>query len=186
MATRNTKVTATGERINVPGDDDPVDVPVDILAGADAPTQDGVDEAPPPPAKFVAVHDVVGWREPVPDTNPVRYKTRRVFIGQALPSSLPASERDRLLEAGGIAAAGRDAAEALAAKADGGRPTVAMGEVGDNELSGWAQPNLIAYVTQFPTEAERVNRIERSRPGGPREAIVRAAGYDPETGDRLE
>lgn len=186
MPTRNLKVPAVGDNINVPGDDDPTDVPVDILAGADAPTQDGVDPTPPPVPSFVAVHDVIAWREPVPDTNPPRYKTLRRFIGQGLPASLPAGERDRLIEAGGIAAAGADARDALAAKADGGRPTVAAGEVGDNELSGWAQPNLIAYVTQFPTEAERVNRIERGRPGGPREAIVRAAGYDPETGDRLD
>ena len=164
------------------------EVDVDEASAPDATTQDPpghpVTEDPTAPTAHVVIVDLASWREPIPGTVPQRYKTLRRFIGHTLPDTVPASEIARLQRLGAIGNP-EQAREEFATR-ERGLPTVPAGEVGDNELSGWAQPNLVAYVTQFPTEAERVNRIERNRQDGPREAVVRAAGYDPETGDRLE
>jgi hypothetical protein len=191
----DTPTPPAGDVDPVPGDVDPGTDPVvdpvldvDEASAPDATTQDPpahpVTEDPTAPTAHIVIVDLVAWREPVPGTVPQRFKTLRRFIGHTLPDTVPASEIARLQRLGAIGSPAQARVEFAARER--GLPTVPQGEVGDNELSGWAQPNLVAYVTQFPTEAERVNRIERNRQDGPRAVVVRAAGFDPETGDRLE
>lgn len=55
----------------------------------------------------------------------------------------------------------------------------------DEELGEMDAGELAGYVTQHPGEAQRVYDLEKAR-SRPRVTVIRAAGFDPETGERLE
>ena len=129
------------------------------------------------------VFDVVSWNELVEGTVPAQWNHCSAYRGETV--DLPAKEFTRL-EALGAVVEGADVAEALAAWDQSAGPA-APGIEGDAELLALTDADLIAYVNQHPSERERVYLLETTGRGRKkaRADIVRAAGYDPETGAKL-
>jgi hypothetical protein len=129
------------------------------------------------------VFDVVSWNEPIEGTVPAQWNHMSAYRGEVV--ELPAKEFTRL-EALGAIVAGADVAEALEAWDLSAGPA-APGVEGDAELLALSDADLIAYTNQHPAERERVYLLETTGRGRKkaRVDIVRAAGYDPETGTKL-
>lgn len=131
--------------------------------------------------EVVVVVDAFAWREPQPGTVPVQflhfnaYRGDKVWLG---PAALARGEKLKAV------ARPERADAALAATDDANRPLPAN-EAGDDALRAMKPEQLIAYVTQFPTERHRVWGIERVR-DRVRKTVARAAGFDPETGEPLD
>lgn len=87
-------------------------------------------------------------------------------------------ERDRGQSLGGLADPGDAAAGIAAVDALAGVAT-------DDELDEMDAGELAGYITQNPGEAQRVYELEIARKR-PRVTVIRAAGFDPDTGERLE
>ncbi len=108
----------------------------------------------------MVIADLANYQVPIEGTVPQTYRHRRAWKRDRLrvPTQLPASERDRLINAGAIAplAQAEEAFEELAA-AEGPLPP---GEDGDRELASMSAADLIAYVGQHPSERLRVAEVE--------------------------
>lgn len=126
--------------------------------------------------------DLVMWQEQIPGTNPPTYSHHRANRGAEV--ELPAGEFERLrvLEAVAPVDVGEAALEGSSDDALSG--PVPAGAEGDEQLRAASATQLIAYVTQNPDEAERVAGIERERKQQ-RATVLRAAGYDPDTGEKI-
>lgn len=116
------------------------------------------------------IFDVVCWDEPVEGAIPPRNLTRSATRGQT--ATMPRAEAERLWRIGAVASPD-DAEEALADRDAEDQP-VPAGDDGDAVLAAMKAEDLIAYVGQFPDEAERVVRVETAGKG--RSTVLDAAG----------
>ena len=135
-------------------------------------------------AKRTVVIDLFNYQLPIPGTTPTRYSHHRAYRGETL--DFPAAVVKRGDELGALADPD-DAVEVMAAIDGESGPLPATAE-GDAELATWAADGLIAYVTQNPGESARVYALEQKRSGKirPRKTVIRAAGFDPDTGEAIE
>jgi hypothetical protein len=130
----------------------------------------------------IVVTDSVSWREPVPGASPPAWITYSAFKGQRVGMGPDALARHLKL---GSVARPEDAQQA-AAEQDALAAIIPAGDEGDEQLRTMGHAELIAYVGQHPTEAQRVFEIEQERPEPRRRVtVIRAAGFDPATGDPL-
>lgn len=132
-------------------------------------------------AKRTVVIDLFTYQLPIEGTNPPRFSHHRAFRGQEI--DIPADVVARGEELGALTTAEEAPAAMDAIDRDSG-PIEGTPE-GDAELATWSPAELIAYVTQNPGEAARVFALEQARTGKsrPRVTVIRAAGYDPATGE---
>lgn len=119
--------------------------------------------------KVVVVFDVYTWQ--TPGARAADGPTHnRAFRGDHITVSAKEFERGY-----GYGALAREA-DAPAAQAE--RNELEAGVFSDEELSGLSAEELIAYVGQHPTEAQRVFLLEQQRSRGPRKTVVAATGVD--------
>jgi hypothetical protein len=109
---------------------------------------------------------------------PGQFDHHRSYRGDTIWVS-PA-ERDRGQSFGALA--DPKAAARAQAEFDG----AAVETYSDDELREMDAGELAGYVVQHPGEAQRVYDLEQQRPENRRrKTVIRATGYDPETGERL-
>lgn len=127
-----------------------------------------------PTRRAVVVHDVINTRVQTRDY-PAEFEYGRAFREQQV--DLVQSEFDRLLALGAIAPADEpEEVRAALADADAVGTPYEQGQAGDDYLAGLSAPDLIAYVTQNPSEAQRVYRIEAATKK--RVTVLKATGLD--------
>lgn len=115
----------------------------------------------------VVVFDVCCYRVLVPDTKPAQYEHRRAFRGETVYDLVDA-ELDRQLRLGAVARpADAQRARSMVVALSGVATDVELGLMSAEEVS--------AYLTQHPTERQRVHEFELSK-SEPRQQVIQAVG----------